>query len=564
MDKKVQILLGSQKNIASVNTDSYDKIELSNVVSELMEYDVNDAVNSTEVFDREREENLNYRIYGKIEYLSLLNGIKTGYPSGYKELQDFFNPTYAAGTKDVMNSFQFYLTRAARSGYTKITGGSTSELVTNFNYIVDEKFDDWVIASPTNYPYGWEVSAGVGSYIQQTPSNQAKFVLGNQFINLISIGKEVPEVYGNFILETNISAVLPSFDPAMDGISVILSRNGVFVTSFALLSTGIGYKRIEFSLPQSSGFTRIGILAGSINKSIVMDYFKIYQTGETTSSLSITPEGYMRYFEVIATPNDFEIYPAGFSNNVYGEQTYAFSFRKDFNVSQYFDEFGFPATELFLYAQYVPSKNGNNVNETMKYTKQWTNGGSGDRDIFTPTTLNVGDYVKTSTGAKIGDLIDYVKSEFIQTQLSEQTVYITTECKIDNISKNIVWKFNPFIPFRLRYFANELSSANTGNTSYDVVSSIPSYATKMDNEGNYVWREILPQGYTEPLTGLGVDYPFINKRRYLFSNIMLNVMPDLKDSTTATAFRQIWYSRNATLMNTQPKNDLNNIGKPCQ
>jgi len=404
MDKTIEILLGSQKNINSVNTDSYDKLELSNRVSELMEYDVNDNVNSSDVFDLEREANPNYRIYGRIEYLSLLNGLKNNQVTltdNYKILEDFFNPTYSSTAKNISNSFQFYLVKASNSGYTQIFNGS-------------------------------------------------------------------------------------------------------------------------------SGTTR-----------------------------------YIRYFQVVATPNDFEIYPAGYSNNVYGEQTYAFSFRKDFDVSQYFDNFNFPATELFLYAQYNLKKNGNNVDETMKFTKQWTTGGVVDRAVFLPTTLNIDDYIKTADNQKIGNLIEYIKDEFVQTQVSGQTIYITTEYR-NPAPKNLIWKYNPFMPLRLRYLANELSYANSGSTSYDVVNSIPEYATEIDNDGNYVWREIVPQGYTEPLTGLGVDYPFLNKRRYLFAGIVLSIMPDLSDSNTFSAFQKIYYSRNAVNLDITPLNDLNNIGKPCQ
>ena len=76
MDKKIEILLGSEKNINSVNVDAYGKIELVRNTSELNEFTVNDVVNSTEQFDAEREANQIYRLYGRIEWLSLLNGLK--------------------------------------------------------------------------------------------------------------------------------------------------------------------------------------------------------------------------------------------------------------------------------------------------------------------------------------------------------------------------------------------------------------------------------------------------------------------------------------------------------
>ena len=101
---------------------------------------------------------------------------------------------------------------------------------------------------------------------------------------------------------------------------------------------------------------------------------------------------------------------------------------------------------------------------------------------------------------------------------------------------------------------------------------IPDYAIMLESSGKYIWREILPQGYIDPLTGEGVDYPFFNKRRYLFAPIILDVYPNLsiesweKNQNTINVFNEISYSKNATEINTTPINDeqLNNIGKPCQ
>lgn len=380
----MEILLNSLKNIESVNVDNYEKIELSNRVSEINEYDVRNVLSATEIFDAEREATPIYGIYGKIEYMSLLNGLKLT----YNYFEDFFKPQ-STDNKNIINSFNFYLVRAG-TGYTSITGSGTK---------------------------------------------------------------------------------------------------------------------------------------------------------------------YIRYFQVIATPNDFEIYPAGFSNNVYGEQAYAFNFSLSFNVMNYADNFGFPATELFLYAQYKPSI----LPLEVLSTTTWSNTGVQSKLIFTPTTLNVGDYVKTSYNNKIGDLIEYSKSEFLQTLNTPQTFYIETPYS----TGRMIWKYNPFIPFRLRYFAEELNQTNTGSTSYGSATSIPYYATKLPNTNNYVWRDILPQGYYDPLTGAGVDYPFINKRRYLFSNIILDVTPDLTDIQTLAAFSQVWFTRNATNISVVPLGDVGNIGKPC-
>jgi hypothetical protein len=356
-------------------------------VGVINEYDIRNILSATEIFDAEREANPNYRIYGKIEYMSLLNGLR----NNYINFSDFFNPRYSGNSKNVINSFNFYLVKPAVSGYTHIISGGSSIL-------------------------------------------------------------------------------------------------------------------------------------------------------------------YERFFQVIATPNDFEIFPAGFSNNVYGEQAYSFNFNKDFDVTPYVDNFGFPLTELFLYAQYIPSTS---PIEILSGTT-WSTAGAPIPFSFSPTTLNIGDYVSSMFGVKIGDLIEYSEPDFLQSPLTPQTFKIITPYN----NGRLIWKYKPFISFPLRYFASELNQVSTGSTSYEQTTSIPYYATPIGNS-NFVWRDILAQGYFDPTTNLGVDYPFVNKKRYLFSNIILDVEPDLNDPATLAAFAEVWYSRFAVNLTKVPISDINNIGKPC-
>jgi hypothetical protein len=389
VDNQLQILLNSNKNVKSVNVDTFNKIELNNNISEITEYDIRNVLSATEVFDAEREANEVYRIYGKIEYLSLLNGLK----SDYKYLKDFFSPE-VLNSRNILNSFEVYIVRPT-TGYTSIENSS-----------------------------------------------------------------------------------------------------------------------IEF----------------------------------------------VRYFEVVATSADFDIFKAAFSKNVYNEQIYAFNFNKDYDVSNIYDEFGMPLTELFIYFKYIPSANGFNDVENLKYTDWGTIGGDGTKIPLNTNPLNVGDKV-------YGDLIEYSKTQFTQTQLTPQTYYISTTYRDithnNSVVGDLIWKYDPFISLPLRYFSNDLYSANTGDTSFDLVSSIPVYATKTDENGNFVWRDILAQGFIDPLTGIGVDYPFVNKKRYLFTTLILDVFPDLNDSFTANVFRNIKTSTD-TINKTPSSGELSNIGKPCQ
>jgi len=104
------------------------------------------------------------------------------------------------------------------------------------------------------------------------------------------------------------------------------------------------------------------------------------------------------------------------------------------------------------------------------------------------------------------------------------------------------------------------------------VERIPDYAKMIEADGKYVWRDILPQGYIDPITNLGVDYPFFNKRRYLFEAIVFDVPPNLttdtltKHQNTLDVFDEIKYYNSATTIDLTPnsEDDLDNIGKPCQ
>lgn len=393
MDSKVEIQLGSTRNVNAVNVDSYSKIALNRNSNELLEYNINNILSVTEIFETERQNTEIYRIYGGLEYFSLLNGLK----KAYKYLSDFFNPgkcnfgNETCQYKDIYSSFDFYLVR---------------------------------------------------------PSRRYKITLD-----------------------------------------------------------------------------------------------------------SIT---YGRDFEVVATPDDFDLFEAGYSKNIFGDQKYIFIFNKDFDITGIVDSFGFPIMDLYIYAVYKPSLNGFNTNDQLYRTGWNANDGEELRVPLTGTkTYDIGDRI-------IGDVIEFSQLSYQQIQIKEQIHYIRTPYIInynDGIVKYLEWKFNPLIPLPLRVFSNEVSRANTGGTSYDQTSSIPYYALNVGN-GNMVWRNILEQGYIDPLTGDGVDYPFINKRRYLFDNLILSVIPNTDDSNTANVFKEIQFGQPTLLFNS-PSDDISKIGKPC-
>jgi hypothetical protein len=547
MDTKIDILLNSEKNINSVNVETYTKIELERETYPITEYNIRNVLSATDVFDAERQQNAIYRIYGKFEYISLLNGLI----QDYDDISDFFKPDYTGDSKNIFNSFDFYLV-TPYTGYTQISGDT-------IEYFVD-----------------------------------------------------------------------------LSGTTEFTER------------------------------TRL----------------------------------YKRYFKILAGPDEFDLYPMGYSNNVYDEQGYAFNFNVDIDARNLYDNFGFPVTQLFIYAQYNRGESGGSpvYAEAMRY-RTWnaTTGEQDDDTSFPPVPQTIGEYLKTTTGDKIADLIAYSDTRYYQTQVVPQNFKIQTKW---SSTEFLWWEYNPLIPIQLRYLSDDIYRAKSpqinpsttylsvtylpnptitetffkskrqvlteskapitnweaggggsfgwnastgvltifGNGNYEIefeteiylsdsdkyvgttimqvndgggwddvagttksyrinnetlitkitqsftfgdqvrfvtyrglnpskiqeTNTIPDYATPIDDRGNFVWRRILPQGISDPITGVGVDYPFVNERRYLFEPIVFAVTPDLSDSTTRAAFSEIWFEFNYGVLNTTPENDLDDIGQPCQ
>jgi hypothetical protein len=382
MDAKIKILLGSKKNLNSINKETYTRIELNNRKEIISEYEQKNFISASDVFNSERQETNVYRFYGRIEFLSLLNGLKFDYDN----INQLFNE-YSGNIKTLLNSFDFYLVK---------------------------------------------------------PS-----------INCVKITNKDNQ--------------------------------------------------------------------------------------------------YIRKMQVIATPDQFDIFEAGFSNNVFDDIVYSFNLNEDIDFANDKDYFNFPLTDVFIYAKY--KKYNTEVLKKSEY-----NITDGSEYFITDNITNkyvIGDEITC-------DIIEFDRYEYLQTIIKTNTHKIQTYFMTGG---TIQWTYNPFIPLKLKYLSSVVSRENKVNTSYDISTNIPDHAILLNpnspDDMTYVWREIIPQGSYDPITDEGVDYPFVNKRRYLFKPFTLDVIPDLDDLATYIAFKELKFGDPSdSYMN--PLTDINNIGKPCQ
>jgi len=460
------------------------------------------------------------------------------------------------------------LVRPSSLPYDEIINNDINQSDNDVNIIsvLDENFSNWVSATPSNYPFGWIVNVSNGSNIQKTSSNQMMFNMGDlSLLNLVIVSKSISSAFGNLVIETNVS-ILPSLTIGVDLLTLVLWSDDEIVFSENMLSNGQGYKKYNINVSENRPITKLDIVSNSRNKTLYVDYIKMYSESiNNINDGTLYEHKYNRLFEVIATPSDLNIYPVGFNKNIFNEQVYGFNFNRNFDIRNVVDGLGMPITDFYMFLQYKTSVNGNGVRETIQYINYNTDG-SYFVDDLVMDNLNIGDIIKTVDNRCISDRIGYNKSEYYQEIINDQIFYIITECKRpdNNNSVNIKWKYNPFIPIKLRYLSDEVYEANTGDTSYETTSIIPNYAISIDNHGNYVWRDVFQEGFIDPLSNKGNDFPFMNGNRYVFNSIVFSIQPELKDPNTKSIFNNIWFDRDSEKIKIKPISNIKDIGKPCR
>lgn len=309
---------------------------------------------------------------------------------------------------------------------------------------------------------------------------------------------------------------------------------------------------------------RIGQEASGITRNI-LNCFDVYlcrplgntfSTGGTvlvSGNTLVSGATYELKYQIITNLTDFEIYKSGFGKNIFNDQQFSFDFAKEFDITNQTDSFNKPLTTFYLFFNFKPQLNLHNKLETV----------SGNTSI--DGTINSGKatrpYVVYTGGSIVnGDWVFYLPENFEEIQTLRKEYYVTFYCS-GGTGAGLQFKYNPFVPIKLRNFGNDFITGNISGTS-EIDHQIPSYAVKIDDNGNYLWKDLLQNGYIDPLSQLGVNYPFINKRHYIFTNMVLKLVTELNDPATATVFSTIKFGPNGMLYS-KPTSDLNNLGNKC-
>jgi len=294
---------------------------------------------------------------------------------------------------------------------------------------------------------------------------------------------------------------------------------------------------------------RLGEELSGVTKNL-LNCFDVYLCYPSTGNTALSVNTFVRNYTVVTKLSNVEIFKAGFARNIFFNYEYIFDFNIDFNIEGAVDSFGKPYTDFYLFFDFHPNLNGNSQMETVQ------------RIHFTgPTSSTIipQSHVPPYVPGDVleGDRVIYVDTNFEEELKDQMVYYVTFPYDVGTLQ----FKYFPFIPLKIREFGDEIISANaTGGTENDL--NIPSYAVPVDNRGNYIWKDLLPNGYIDPISGRGVDYPFVNKRHYVFNALTLPLVPNMDDPSTFAQFSDIKFGPNS-LLNKKPSTDLNSLGNRC-
>lgn len=283
----------------------------------------------------------------------------------------------------------------------------------------------------------------------------------------------------------------------------------------------------------------------------------------------VPSEYYYRDLEVLTEIKDCEVYKAGFSINLfddpYSPSTYLYHFDRDVDVENLKDNLNRPLSELYLtttkrsscrdggnfdgfpgwgntYSILDTNKNIQKPNldgdpmvlQVLSYWNDTEDGGD-------PNTA--GSISKPNVGSRyIGDFVSYNRATLSEKVLSNATgrFGVSQEIKLYNTDGTIQidpetgnqavtysdengYTYQLHQKIKIREYSDAIETVpNKDNEIY------PDYA-QINNNGTISWRDLLSIGFLEVSENrtLGVDYPFVNGRHYLYTDTPIYIRKQL-------------------------------------
>lgn len=528
---------------ASPSVDQEISISLDQTSQQLTEYERSVTINLAQVYDDERQGSIVFRPTFKVTYI--------------------YDNVITGSTNYLPFQYNLYYVSPEESSVSGIWKGFPQYY--EFDFFRSSISDQHVeYRSKSAYTYNWTY------YLTYPTSNDYSKKL---FCSL--------EQIGNIVWNSGDGIPFSILNTKINGTSLIsfncVSPHGLTSGEFVELSLSYSGKKI-FQV-NSLGDGKFG------SEENIFNILNIGYTGTTFSNnitgtfkrvinpdnlLETKSKYYIRRHKVLTNLEDLIVTKAGFEKNVFNEEkkfefssitpnkvsrisqksssnAYNFTVVDDVNILNLLDNQKRPISEIYLtiinkgfsgYFNYpynnVGLKQGWEFNLT-ETTNSWWDG----NNVNSNTNINVLSYTKNDGITRTffynqnlqkddiidGDFCEWNDFEQVERVISKyyhkikynQNVFQTSAYLNSNSPG---YYYAPHNGMTLRVFSDFIETAPLNNSD-----GIPNYAYYSEANNEFRWRDIYSYGYIDQ-DGRGVDYPFLNKTHYPFTNVIFRLIPE--------------------------------------
>lgn len=540
--KRKKILLPSKKFFKAQDEDINLSLNLEDNQKLLREGDRDIILNISELFDKERNESKNYKIYGKLKLI--FKNLYYGTPK-YTPINKFLYPyqnnlnlgylpynEYALLRNDILREFYDYDSnpRLSLKG-TEFTGHT---ITTNYDapYKNWNLFLSYVYSGDTQYPMKYSIDN----------SNTYSFLSGDGIPFLVK------ENTKSYTLTSPIDHGMKS------GEYVVIS--GEIYSIIEVGDETYNSEKYVLKIPKTTIFDDGGVVLGK-------RCIDIINSGTTTSTY------YVQKHKIITNEGDYIIDNAGFeksiwkderkllTENIFGEknvsveknrmETLLYDFKNPIVLENMLNNLGYTPTELFVsvvfrngngYFQYPP-KVGFDFNfhdtwvdrhfyGTNKSQPPFETNMDSSSTVINGVSFDIGNSL-VSGDTLTGAFVEYNDYEMKERVISESFHKIVINKNVfDHNQTTTVVGFsgatenNPFGLFYQPHYKVKIRQLSPYIETSDTeeIYNLPENTKYYPNEKLWKWRDLYDHGYIDS-DGFGTNFPFANNTHYVKNDIHL-------------------------------------------
>lgn len=562
---KKQIILPTKKYFKAPEESIAIRVDLSKNENLLRENDKNIELDISKLFDKERNESKNYKIYGKIKMIfrNMYTGT-TNYTylkdNLYLNTDDGSDPFYYGSLP--YNEFAFLRDDVLTEINTPATGSS----IVNFsqNIILTSGNTKHTTITTMMAPYqNWNVYL---SYVYSgDTSYPMKYTLSGNTVHNFVASDGIPfrvEDYGGYIKLTS---------PVEHGISV-----GEYITLYGGSLIGSLSGRTFYVDSVGDEFYR--------SEKFVINLFKNQFISGTTFPTVIfgkrcldinditgtTSQYYVHKHKVVTTVDDYILDKVGFESPIWEDEkklmfenfsqendvliianrmeSVLYDFKKTFTLSGITNNLGYTPTEVYTtilfrngngFFEYPPKVgykfhfhdtwidqhfSGTTTNENTLSSVTFT--GNTNQVGYTGFVFKSGSTVSTGT-TLTGAFVEYNPIEIKERIISECFHKIHNPTSIfdygqttESTSFSGSTANNPFGLYYQPHYRVKLRQLSPYIETFDDkdILNLPENAKYDEKIGKWIWRDLYDHGYVDP-DGYGTNFPFVNNTHYVNNNI---------------------------------------------